>query len=333
MRRLLKAFLHCSTLAPYLFGLLLPLAFACYSAAPARAQENAVRNTAPGATASPSEFPEDLQKLVQLAQMQSRDPLLKGWDYLAQLLITDGYPRQDVYALFSHPRMPSRTFIPFKLKPRESPHIYRHFFSEKKLRAARDFLYAQRRAFAAAEKAYGVPRSVVAAILLIETHFGKTTGREQVLHKLSRLASVRDPQNLHQNYQQLLVEDGTVSVAEMLARARYLEETFYPEVKALLQIAKRRKVSPHGILGSSAGAFGIPQFLPSSYLRFAVDGNGDKVISLFQEADAIASAANFLAAHGWKNPRTLEQKREVIWRYNKSDAYVDAVLGVAARLK
>ena len=58
------------------------------------------------------------------------------------------------------------------------------------------------------------------------------------------------------------------------------------------------------IVGSKAGAFGMPQFLPSSYMRFAVDGNGNGRISLHEPADAAHSAANYLAAHGWKPGRT-----------------------------
>ena len=84
--------------------------------------------------------------------------------------------------------------------------------------------------------------------------------------------------------------------------------------------------------GSWAGAFGICQFIPSSYVRFAVDGNGDGVIDLFDFRDAVASIANYLKAHGWENGR-LEAKRQAIYAYNHCDSYVDAVLAYAKATK
>ena len=80
------------------------------------------------------------------------------------------------------------------------------------------------------------------------------------------------------------------------------------------------------IKGSYGGAFGIPQFLPTSYLKYGVDGNRDGTVSLYDMRDAIHSTAYFLSRHGWKADLTDEAQAEVIWHYNHSDAYVQAVL-------
>jgi membrane-bound lytic murein transglycosylase B len=63
------------------------------------------------------------------------------------------------------------------------------------------------------------------------------------------------------------------------------------------EIEKKYNINFNDINGSWAGAFGIPQFLPSSFLKFAVDGNGDGVIDLFDMEDAIYSVGNYLCKH------------------------------------
>jgi membrane-bound lytic murein transglycosylase B len=116
-------------------------------------------------------------------------------------------------------------------------------------------------------------------------------------------------------------------------RVRYLEDTFYPEVLSAFEIGRRLNIDPLGIRGSKSGAFGYPQFLPSSYLRFAIDGNENGQISLYELADAIASAANYLAGHCWSPGISRREQRRAIWAYNRSDAYVDTVLSLADQIE
>ena len=120
---------------------------------------------------------------------------------------------------------------------------------------------------------------------------------------------------------------------EVEDRARYLEDRFYPEVKALFQLAKEQQVNLLNLKGSFAGAFGIPQFLPSTYINHAVDGNGDGIISLFNLADAIFSIANYLMHSGWKDNASQKEKESVIWQYNHSEPYIDTVLYLAGELE
>jgi membrane-bound lytic murein transglycosylase B len=85
--------------------------------------------------------------------------------------------------------------------------------------------------------------------------------------------------------------------------------------------------------GSGSGAFGYPQFLPTSYLRYGTDGDGDGIVDLYDSRDAAASCANYLASHGWKTATSDAQRRAVIWRYNHSAPYVDTVLTLAGRIE
>jgi membrane-bound lytic murein transglycosylase B len=135
------------------------------------------------------------------------------------------------------------------------------------------------------------------------------------------------------NFRRLHAQNPSVKFSDVVARAKYLEEVFYPEIPALFEIARRFNVDLLKLKGSVSGAFGMPQFLPSTFLRFAVDGNNDGRVMLTDPQDAIHSTANFLANLGWKDGASSDQKQQALWRYNHSDAYVDAALRVAAALR
>ncbi len=79
---------------------------------------------------------------------------------------------------------------------------------------------------------------------------------------------------------------------------------------------------------SSAGAMGPMQFMPATWAKYGVDGDGDGVANILDQADAIFSAANYLCADGGGNSATLYQ---AIFAYNHSDFYVNTVLSVAAQ--
>lgn len=253
----------------------------------------------------------------------------KGWDYLAEKLIADGLPEAEVRAIYQDRRMPYRETVYFSLRPKESHDIYSGFKSKSLIRLARDFLARNRIIFDEAEKIYKVSRYAIASIMLVETHFGRNTGNHLVINRLSRVATVAEPPNLQKVYLKLSREDPEVTFEEVEARAKYLEERFYPEILALINVAKRTNMDLMDLKGSYAGAFGIPQFLPSTFLQYAVDGNKDGRISLFHVHDAALSVANFLSSFGWNDNLTREQKGQVIWRYNHSEAYVDTILAIA----
>ncbi len=154
------------------------------------------------------------------------------------------------------------------------------------------------------ERSFGVEKEVVVAILRIETDFGRSTGRYPVFNSLLTMA---------------LVENRRSAWAEK-------------ELIEFLRICREQNKDPFSVKGSWAGAFGICQFIPSSYVRFAVDGNGDGVVDLFDFRDAVASIANYLKVHGWESGR-IEAMRQAIYAYNHCDSYVEAVLAYAKATK
>jgi len=123
----------------------------------------------------------------------------------------------------------------------------------------------------AVERAYGVPRSAVLGIWGMETNFGSFTGSIYVIRALATLA-----------------------------HARYRGEFFRDELLTALQILEQDHVARDAMLGSWAGAMGQTQFMPTSFMRFAVDGNRDGRRDIWSSIpDALASTANYLRQQGW----------------------------------
>jgi membrane-bound lytic murein transglycosylase B len=273
---------------------------------------------------------------VAAAQHEGDTPLpanYRGWDYLVEKLVADGVDRRQVRRTFTDPRIEPFTGLQFGLHPREPNSLYRGFTKPGSIAMARRCKAAHEDTLRTAEREHGVPASVVAAIIHIESGCGRNTGSDIVLYRLARLAMANDPANLRENIDRLTggTRDPDIE-SQTRQRARYLEDTFYPEVLATFQIADRMDMDPLSLRGSGSGAFGMPQFLPRSYLSFGVDGDGNGRISLYDAEDAIPSCANYLAVHGWKPGLSRAERRRVIWHYNRSDAYIDAVLELADRL-
>jgi len=260
--------------------------------------------------------------------------LTRGWNYIVGKLIEDGEDLKEVVSVYEDSRMPRMGRVFFALNPQESSRLYDPFLRPDRIRMGKSFLAEHGRIFDTVQQEFNVSRYVIAAILLIETQYGRITGNDMVLNRLSRVASVKERDNLLANYERHKRDDPSVRFEQVIARAQYLEETFYPEVQALFEMARRDpNVNLFELKGSRAGAFGIPQFLPTSYLRFGVDGSQSGMVSLFSEVDSIWSTANYLSNFGWHDEAELADKRRAIWSYNRSEAYVDAVLQVAAILE
>lgn len=130
-----------------------------------------------------------------------------------------------------------------------------------------------------AEAEFGIPPEIIVGLIGIETMYGKNTGQFRVADALATLAfDYPDTPNRE-------------------SRQRF----FRDELEALLVIAKNSHSDPFAYKGSYAGAIGLPQFMPGSILRYAVDYDRDGKIDLANSpADAIGSVANYLSKHGWK---------------------------------
>ena len=261
----------------------------------------------------------------------------KGWIWMVDKLASDGISRDRAARAFADSRMPAFDAggLLFGLNPRESHFMYRNFLKEGSVAAAERCAESHASDLVAAQRLHGVDASVVAAIMHVETHCGRNTGNSMVLHRLARLAMANEPRNVARNLGRNSGKNGQIDpeLAERVrSRARYLEGIFYPQVIATFEIARQQQIDPIAMRGSAAGAFGYVQFLPMNFVAFGTDGDGNGNVSLYEPADAAASCARFLASYGWKPGISREKRRQIIWHYNRSDAYIDTVLGLADRI-
>ncbi len=142
----------------------------------------------------------------------------------------------------------------------------------------REFMKTNARALEQAEKRYGVAQQIIAALIGVETLYGKNMGNFRALDALATLGfDYPDPSRPER--------------AEM----------FRNNLADLIELDLTGKVNARILKGSYAGAVGIPQFMPSSIKRFAVSAAGAQQIDLISNrADAIMSVANYLVEHGWQ---------------------------------
>jgi membrane-bound lytic murein transglycosylase B len=148
-----------------------------------------------------------------------------------------------------------------------------NFINPQRIDGGIKFWRQHTKALARATKLYGVPEEIIVAIIGVETLYGKNAGNFRTLDALTTLAF---------SYPR---------------RAEF----FRSELEQYLLLSREQNFNLLNIKASYAGALGIPQFMPSSYRRNAVDFNGDGKIDLMQGAeDAIGSVANYLKQYGWK---------------------------------
>ena len=161
--------------------------------------------------------------------------------------------------------------------------------------------------FSRIETQYGVPGAVIVAIWGLETDFGANSGKFPTIRALATLAyDCRRP------------------------------EKFRGELLAALQIVARGDMSPADMHGAWAGEIGQTQFMPSNYVKYAVDFDSNGKRDLLRSApDVLASTANFLAGHGWQKGKDWQPGSPnfpVLQEWNKSDIYSRTVATFATQL-
>lgn len=165
------------------------------------------------------------------------------------------------------------------------------FLTPQRLKGGLDFWATNQKTLEKIQTRYGVPPEIIIAILGVETLYGTRQGEYRVLDALATLAF---------NYPK---------------RAPF----FRKELKEYLLLCREHKVSPTYYKGSYAGAIGKPQFMPSNYRYYAIDyankGHRDLVDN---NADSIASIANYFHHHGWKTNEGIAQSARLSkWRFKR----------------
>ena len=196
-------------------------------------------------------------------------------EFIAHMTTADGFKKRPLRKLLN-----SAQSQPAILEAMEKPaekakqwFEYRPIFlTERRIKEGTDFWLAHRQALDQASVRSGVAPEYLAAILGVETYYGRLTGSYRVIDALVTLSF------------------------DYPARAKF----FRDELEQYLLLTRDMHLDPLTLKGSYAGAMGAPQFMPSNYRKYAVDANADGHIDLWSNwADVCASVGNYLKEKGW----------------------------------
>lgn len=165
--------------------------------------------------------------------------------------------------------------------PRSWKNYRARFFDRARIQGGLVFWRQNQNYLKRAADTYGVPAEIIVAIIGVETLYGRHTGSFETLSTLATLAFDYPPR----------------------------EELFRGELEQLFLLAKEQSRPIDSYYGSYAGAIGYPQFLPSSFRKYAVDFDKDGSIDFHDNPrDAIGSIGNYLKAFGWKKNAPIAER-------------------------
>ncbi len=212
---------------------------------------------------------------VQSGTSERLDPETEIAPFVADMVSRHGFEREMLERTLGGVRVRPE-ILKAIARPAESLDWYQYhpiFLTETRVAKGEEFWRAHADTLARASREYGVSPEIIVAIIGVETFYGTRKGKHLVLDSLATLA-FRYPK-----------------------RSKF----FRTELEQFLILAQQESFDTSKVKGSYAGAIGIPQFISSSYRRYAVDFDGDGVRDLLNsEIDAIGSVANYLKVHGWQ---------------------------------
>lgn len=222
-----------------------------------------IKTTGQGLTSRRAEIEEFGHSIAATRKLNDAD---------VQKLLAEAKYNPTVYRLLAPP-------APGQKRPLRSWQTYRGRVVEPvRISQGKQFMQDYESDLDRASKRYGVPKEIIAAIIGVETGFGRNQGNFRVLDALTTLAFDYPDQNRPDRI-----------------------EMFRNQLADLIELDLTGKVNARTLKGSFAGAVGIPQFMPTSIKLFAVSGQGLKEVDLNNNFDdAILSVANFLIEHGWQ---------------------------------
>ncbi len=201
-----------------------------------------------------------------------------------ELIAEDFYTRDELDLIFQQATI-QQSVLDAMMNPAEYKFTWgkyrKLFLKEDRIKQGVDFWNQYESDLARAEQEYGVPASMIVAIIGVESKFGRFKGAHKVIDSLVSLTT-RFPR-----------------------RSKF----FGQELKEFLILAKENDLVIGQVLGSYAGAVGFPQFISSSYRNYAVDFSGDGKIDLIEQpVDAIGSVANYFIENGWRPGEPVTSK-------------------------
>lgn len=194
--------------------------------------------------------------------------------FIQKMVSEHGFGAEWLQELFSEAKV-SESVLEAISKPAEAQPWYRYrpiFLREARIRKGVRFMETNKKALERARREYGVPPEIITAVIGVETRYGEQKGGYRVLDSLTTLAFDYPPRG----------------------------DFFRDELEQFLLLTREQGLDPRKVKGSYAGAMGIPQFIASSFRKFAVDFDGDGRIDIWDDpVDAIGSVANYFKSKGW----------------------------------
>ncbi|OGT46622.1 MAG: hypothetical protein A3E82_09745 [Gammaproteobacteria bacterium RIFCSPHIGHO2_12_FULL_38_11] len=200
-------------------------------------------------------------------------------EFIRELVVKDHFNQTQLNHLFLTLH-PNKKIIQCMTQPfeKEPWGYYRHFFlTSERINLGAQYLKTHHQALMRMQRKYGIPASIITAIIGVETEYGEHLGKYSVLNSLYTLAFYYPPR----------------------------EKFFRNELAQYLILTRDNHLNVLKIKGSYAGALGIPQFMPSSYRHFGVAYHQNSPINLFNNDDAIASIANYFHKNGWQDGQPI----------------------------
>jgi membrane-bound lytic murein transglycosylase B len=196
--------------------------------------------------------------------------------FIDELAAEPGFVRSDLRHWFAAARFQPKIVAAMQRPIVEPPKWFEYspqFLTPERIDGGVAYFRAHRDELERAEREYGVPAEIIVGIIGVETFYGRNLGGYRVFDALTTLAF------------------------DYPRRAAF----FKGELKEFLRLARDERFSPLAPRGSFAGAMGVPQFMPGSYRRYAIDFDGDGHVDLWNSgADVVGSVAHYLARHDWQ---------------------------------
>lgn len=222
-----------------------------------------------------------------------------------------------------------------------APPSYAYATSQEALEKAQQFIEQHTADLELCEKKTGIDRESITALMWVETRLGTITGKYSVasVYLTFAMANQKDVlERIRAKFETSFVgtePEKKAARKKLEKRAKYYAEWGAQEVGALQKIDKKYGgnflPTIEKLQGSWAGAFGMAQFIPSTYYRLAQDGNGDLKLDPYSVADSACSVGHFLKRHGWA--KAEKRRRKALLRYNRSRDYGEAILTLSKQLK
>lgn len=200
----------------------------------------------------------------------------KAIAFIDKMVVEHGFDRSELELLMADAER-KQAILDAIARPAEKTKAWKDyrkiFLGTKRIEQGKAFLKEHEKTLARAEQEFGVPASVIAAIIGVETRYGRHKGSYRVVDALATLAFDYPPRSTF----------------------------FTSELENYLLLVNEQQFNPRDIKGSYAGAMGYGQFIPSSYRHYAIDYDGDGIADIIDNpVDAIGSVANYFKRHGWR---------------------------------